>query len=1169
MAARTMLVGAALVGLAAAECSNACSGHGQCGEKDACKCYANYQGNDCSERTCYFGLAHVDSPKGDLNADGLISGPLTTVVTGSEVYPWGTTEQFPNANSNEGHFYMECSNKGICDRKSGTCDCFDGYTGTACARASCPNDCSGHGTCESIKELAEMRAFDTNAHHAPSTRPANSDVGHDYNAAIEESYSYDLWDSDKTMGCKCDPVYYGADCSLKKCKYGVDPLYYDSTDGAIHQTTVVHLGSTGGDAGSLGVSSVQTFTCTADGGTFTLTHAGQTTATIAFGASTADVVTALEALSSVTSVTVSFDTGAAACANGGITSTLTFAAADDTSQLSAGIGSLTRAVGTESITLTTTTVGEPSTLRNRYPDDISGTFKIIFYDVFGEKYATKDINAANSLTPLAVRNALEALPNGVISNENTDVTGLAPAAVTVAMQKMSSAADITKTGGIGAGKSGSDTAVGAGLGTTGTHTTTATAGAALPNGVGSGPEFTVTFTTNPGILKSIELDTRGILNQGVDDYWVANSRQGQFNSRYSKNLGRVNTLMYGSTKLFTNTDLTGEVTGGTTTASSLVKVGGQEFQVVAENAAFLTLSEPFLGASIQATLTATGAELGSSHTYAAHGNIVCTNCATAFDAATNTITETATNGGYTHASFVGTWIELTDAGTPAVNIGAQSAAQISSGTLQSSCQGKILSSAGGSTVLAPGHNCVGFTGQTVEIKVAKGQFVAAVTGGSNKAAEVSVVGVDTEIVVQHLQSGAALSVGGCSFTVSKRGVTASQLEIALGGNVLGAGGGALGVDNNFDCNPVNGRGPDVAGEGWVFSGEFGTPGTPVYRRSDDPNNQNVYKAPADTGAQLASNLMLTRGNDAAYLVDATSAGFAAAVISTGGGTVDQAFTLEAATSAGILINEPFFVNGRGPMTALAAVAASGTSLTVKNPLTAFGKFFPRPIAVIQAATKNLIKWPVQKAISSAADATLVAGSVLLLDGRRYRVRARGSGAGIDGQSKVTLAENYAGGSLEKICTNCVAVATNTGTEGGVLKTFGATGGVGAQLNLVAGDRIMQSGNIHGDFLTTIQAATSASEYVTNLGGSHGTALHFGADLATTAESATLSLYKTRYGAKGAAAVTMITESAVGANTYNYVAQCANRGTCDSATGICKCFKGYAGDNCAKQNMLSL
>merc|ERR1719262_2089801 len=112
----------------------------------------------------------------------MVSGPLTTVITGSEVYPWGTTEQYPNADANEGHFYMECSNKGICDRKSGTCDCFDGYEGTACVRASCPNDCSGHGTCESIKELA----------------------------------------------CKCDPVYYGADCSLKKCKYGVDPLFYDN-----------------------------------------------------------------------------------------------------------------------------------------------------------------------------------------------------------------------------------------------------------------------------------------------------------------------------------------------------------------------------------------------------------------------------------------------------------------------------------------------------------------------------------------------------------------------------------------------------------------------------------------------------------------------------------------------------------------------------------------------------------------------------------------------------------------------------------------------------------------------------------------------------------------------------------------------------------------------------
>jgi hypothetical protein len=466
----------ALVGYAAAECPNACSGHGTCGAKDSCSCYQSYQGNDCSERTCYFGLAHVDTPKGDLNADGLISGPLTTVVTGSEVYPWGTTEQFPNANSNEGHFYMECSNKGLCDRKTGECDCFDGYEGTACTRAACPNDCSGHGTCESIKELAEMRSYDTNAHDVPATRPAGSANHHDYNAAIEESYSYDLWDADKTMGCKCDPVYYGADCSLKKCKYGVDPMFYDNTDGVIYQTSVVHLGS---------VPSV--------------------------------VSSAISARSTV-----------------------------------------------------------------------AGDFKIIFYDVFGEKYVTKAISAAVT-DPTVIRNALQNLPNGVIQTFSHDVTGLAPASVEVALHSASGA--ITKAGCTGSGAlataASPTTARGGGLGTQG----------------GTGPEFTVRFTTNPGVLKSIEVDTRNLnVPTGSPDFWVANQRQGQFSSRYNNNLGRINTLRYGSTKLFTNTDLSTDAPENT-----LVKVGGQEFRLNAASTAYiLTLDQPFLGTSILPVLTNTG-----------------------------------------------------------------------------------------------------------------------------------------------------------------------------------------------------------------------------------------------------------------------------------------------------------------------------------------------------------------------------------------------------------------------------------------------------------------------------------------------------------------------------------------------------------------------------------
>ena len=83
----------------------------------------------------------------------------------------------------------------------GTCDCFDGYKGTACLRASCPNDCSGHDICETIKELAEMKFFDTTAEDVPTTTPVSATTGHhEFDLAIEESYAYDLWDQDKTMG---------------------------------------------------------------------------------------------------------------------------------------------------------------------------------------------------------------------------------------------------------------------------------------------------------------------------------------------------------------------------------------------------------------------------------------------------------------------------------------------------------------------------------------------------------------------------------------------------------------------------------------------------------------------------------------------------------------------------------------------------------------------------------------------------------------------------------------------------------------------------------------------------------------------------------------------------------------------------------------------------------
>lgn len=191
------------------ECANACNGHGKCTSYDMCICNRNWQASDCSERVCMFGLAHVDTPKGDLDASGSVTNANKVVIENSFVYPYGTTEQFPQMQDSDlhtltdtAHYYMECSNKGKCDRSTGECQCFDGYDGVACQRASCPgypNSCSGHGVCKTIKQLA------------------GSDSGN----------VYELWDKDATMGCECDKGYFGPDCSQRECKYGVDPLYLD------------------------------------------------------------------------------------------------------------------------------------------------------------------------------------------------------------------------------------------------------------------------------------------------------------------------------------------------------------------------------------------------------------------------------------------------------------------------------------------------------------------------------------------------------------------------------------------------------------------------------------------------------------------------------------------------------------------------------------------------------------------------------------------------------------------------------------------------------------------------------------------------------------------------------------------------------------------------------
>eukprot|EP01029_Cantina_marsupialis_P010281 TRINITY_DN2340_c0_g1_i1.p1 TRINITY_DN2340_c0_g1~~TRINITY_DN2340_c0_g1_i1.p1 ORF type:complete len:416 (-),score=124.06 TRINITY_DN2340_c0_g1_i1:98-1294(-) len=230
---KLVIVLLALIAFALCECPNACSGHGSCGDRDQCTCQRNWQGADCSLRTCPYGHAFIDTPQGDLNHDGVVeqwsdvpnmdqntktweSHPTETdFSTDDTTYGW-------KAAAEEGHHYMECSNAGLCNREIGECTCFPGYEGDACQRTSCPNSCSGNGVCRTVAEIGAGQLNKRVTKNIGSVRHVEG-----VSATIAD---YNLWDADKNQACVCDPGFTGADCSQRDCPRGDDPLTVSKVD---------------------------------------------------------------------------------------------------------------------------------------------------------------------------------------------------------------------------------------------------------------------------------------------------------------------------------------------------------------------------------------------------------------------------------------------------------------------------------------------------------------------------------------------------------------------------------------------------------------------------------------------------------------------------------------------------------------------------------------------------------------------------------------------------------------------------------------------------------------------------------------------------------------------------------------------------------------------------
>jgi hypothetical protein len=218
-----LLLLSAAAGVRAA-CDNQCSGHGTCLADDICQCYAgwgmglSHDSGDCSDRICPYDIAWVDTPD--------VSGKF--------------------------HKYSECSTKGICDRSSGNCVCFDGFEGSACQRSSCPNACSGHGTCEFIQDLGFA-----------STWNDYQSVGFSDDT---KHFAYHVWDQSKSRACRCDAQYGDIDCSKRMCPYGTDVLAVEDNllvGAKYHQQKILLVAST--EATTVGAGSIL------QGSTFALT----------------------------------------------------------------------------------------------------------------------------------------------------------------------------------------------------------------------------------------------------------------------------------------------------------------------------------------------------------------------------------------------------------------------------------------------------------------------------------------------------------------------------------------------------------------------------------------------------------------------------------------------------------------------------------------------------------------------------------------------------------------------------------------------------------------------------------------------------------------------------------------------------------------------------------
>lgn len=150
----------------------------------------------------------------------------------------------------------------------------EGYQGLGCNRMSCPDDCSDHGECVSMRQNGQR--LDKGLQQSPYWSYAKA------------------WDADMIHGCSCDKGYTGFNCAEAVCPKGDDPLTINQDD-------------------ELQLLRCDLDPATTTGNKFTLSFRGATTRPFSASASAAEVRKLLQDLPTVGGVSVIYGRGTTFC----------------------------------------------------------------------------------------------------------------------------------------------------------------------------------------------------------------------------------------------------------------------------------------------------------------------------------------------------------------------------------------------------------------------------------------------------------------------------------------------------------------------------------------------------------------------------------------------------------------------------------------------------------------------------------------------------------------------------------------------------------------------------------------------------------------------------------------------------------------------------------------